>query len=386
MRHSTRRALVAQIRSYIDSGTTAMAPQVFRNPLEAYASPERLAREQQTLFRDFPLLLGLSCDLRNPGDFITDSYSGVPLLIVRQPEGGLLGFVNACSHRGAPVAQGAGSSPQGFACPYHAWRYGPDGTLLGMPGAAGFEGIEGDAWALQRVAVEEKYGMVWAVPNPALAEAPVNIDRHLGELAPEYESYGFGGYHHFATQVLEPSINWKMGVDGFLESYHLRVLHPETVGPMYFTNLATADAFGFNHRMVAVRKSFADEASDQVLADDLLRYTNVLYTLFPNTMFVYQIDHLEVWRMFPDGNDPNRSKMVLSMYVPEPVATDSAARHWNNNLRLAVATVEGEDLALGERIQAGYDSGVLRDVTYGRNEPALAHFHASLETAMGIER
>jgi hypothetical protein len=78
--------------------------------------------------------------------------------------------------------------------------------------------------------------------------------------------------------------------------------------------------------------------------------------------------------------------MVLSMYVPEPVASDSAARHWNNNLRLAVATVEGEDLALGERIQRGYDSGTLRDLIYGRNEPALAHFHASLESAMGIER
>jgi phenylpropionate dioxygenase-like ring-hydroxylating dioxygenase large terminal subunit len=192
MQQATRRALVARIREYIDSGTTAMAPQVFRNPLKAYASPERLAQEQSTLFRDFPLLLGLSCDLRNPGDFLTDDYSGVPLLLVRQA----------------------------------------DGALLGMPGAAGFEGVDRDACALQRVAVEEKYGMVWAVPNPVLARQPVDIDRHLGALAAEYDSYGFAGYHHFATKVLEPRINWKMGIDGFLESYHLRVLHPETDGPV----------------------------------------------------------------------------------------------------------------------------------------------------------
>ena len=74
-------------------------------------------------------------------------------------------------------------------------------------------------------------------------------------------------------------------------------------------------------------------------------------------MFVYQMDHLEVWRLFPDGDDPNRCKMVLSMYTPEPVTGDSAQRHWDNNLQLALATVEAEDLKLGKKIQRGYQSG-----------------------------
>jgi phenylpropionate dioxygenase-like ring-hydroxylating dioxygenase large terminal subunit len=273
-----------------------------------------------------------------------------------------------------------------FSCPYHAWSYGLDGRLGRIPGEQGFAGIDREQYGLVPIAVVEKYGMVWAVPNPALAGRPIDIDAGLGGLAFEYESLGFENYHHFATRVLEPNVNWKIGIDGFLESYHLAVLHPTTVGPLYYTNITASDRFGLNHRMVAVRKSFNDVGDDAQLERDFLTHTIELYTLFPHTMFVYQVDHLEVWRLFPDRESPDRCKMVLSMYCPEPVTTESAQRHWDNNLRLALDTVEAEDVPLGEGMQRGYHSGAQQFVTYGRNEPALSHFHASLEKAMGIER
>ncbi|MFQ3363870.1 MAG: hypothetical protein ACI883_000841, partial [Candidatus Azotimanducaceae bacterium] len=87
----------------------------------------------------------------------------------------------------------------------------------------------------------------------------------------------------------------------------------------------------------------------------------------------------------PDGQDPNSCKMVLSMYTPELVTSDSAQRHWEKNLRLALDTVETEDLMLGEKIQRGYQSGAQAFVTYGRNEVALAHFHASLDKALAVD-
>jgi hypothetical protein len=73
------------------------------------------------------------------------------------------------------------------------------------------------------------------------------------------------------------------------------------------------------------------------------------------------------------------------MYTPEPVTSESAQRHWENNLRLALDTVEAEDLMLGEKIQRGYQSRAQAFVTYGRNEPALAHFHASLDKALSVK-
>lgn len=384
MQPETRQQLIAQIRSHLANETTAMSDAVFTNPVTAYASTERLELERQTLFRNFPLLLGLSCQLPNPGDYLTDDYSGTPLLLVRQPDGTLAAFINACGHRGAPIADGTGNKKTSFTCPYHAWTYALDGQLLRIPGESGFADINKHEYGLKPIPVVEKYGMIWAIPNPAKGVEPIDIDGYLGGLAQEYESFSFEGYHHFATRLIEPKVNWKMGIDGFLETYHLRVLHPKTVGPLYHTNLATSDAFGFNHRMVAVRKTFAKVNDDAELTKDFLQHTIELYTLFPNTMFVYQMDHLEVWRLFPSDNDPSQCKMVLSMYTPEPVSGDSAQRHWENNLRLALDTVEAEDLPLGEKMQRGYRRGVPKEVTYGRNEPALTHFHRSLEQAMGL--
>lgn len=386
MQSETRQQLIAQIRNHLANETTAMSDTVFTNPVTAYASAERLQLERDTLFRNFPLLLGLSCQLPNPGDYLAEDYSGTPLLLVRQPDGSLLAFINACAHRGAPIADGNGNCRTSFTCPYHAWSYALDGQLIRIPGESGFAGINTGEYGLKPIPVAEKYGMIWAIPNPQKASEAIDIDGYLGGLAEEYESFAFAGYHHFATQVLEPKVNWKMGIDGFLETYHLRVLHPKTVGPLFHTNLATADSFGFNHRMVGVRKTFAEVDDDAELARDFLRHTIQLYTLFPNTMFVYQMDHLEVWRLFPSDNNPSQCKMVLSLYTPEPVIGDGARRHWDNNLQLALATVEAEDLPLGEKIQRGYRRGVPEFVTYGRNEPALTHFHASLEQAMGLAK
>ena len=89
--------------------TTAMSDAVFTNPVAAYASSARLQLEKQTLFRDYPILMAMSCQLANPGDYLTEDFSGTPLLLVRQKNGDLSGFINACAHRGAPVAQGTGT-------------------------------------------------------------------------------------------------------------------------------------------------------------------------------------------------------------------------------------------------------------------------------------
>jgi hypothetical protein len=43
-----------------------------------------------------------------------------------------------------------------------------------------------------------------------------------------------------------------------------------------------------------------------------------------------------------------------------------------------------EDFPLGERMQTGFESGATGEVIYGRNEPSLIHFHASIRSALGL--
>jgi len=383
MRPETRSELAHRLFHYLDTGTTAMAEEMFTNPVSAYTSQERLALERTILFGEYPLLVGLSCQLPGPGAYVTDDDAGTPILVVRGIDGRLRAFANVCRHRGARVADGCGTGKRALSCPYHGWTYDLDGTLVDVPGDAGFEGLDRAAHALRPLAVTERDGLVWVRPRSGGGSA-IDLDRYLAGLAPELASYGFERYHHFDSRTLRPRINWKMAVDTFLEAYHLAALHQRSVGPIFVSNLCASDAFGVHHRMVAVRRSL-DELTDRREAErDFLRHTIELYTLFPNTVFVYQADHLEVWRMFP-GDRPDRCTVHLALYVPEPAVTETARRHWTANLQLAIDAVDTEDFRLGEGIQRGFGSGAQDHVTYGRNEPALIHFHRSLRRALGVQ-
>src|SRR5690606_40935192 len=64
--------------------------------------------------------------------FAVDTVGG-PVLLTRDQHGELHAFANYCRHRGAQLAEGAGRR-QRLVCPYHAWSFGLDGSLLRAPG------------------------------------------------------------------------------------------------------------------------------------------------------------------------------------------------------------------------------------------------------------
>src|SRR5688500_15216205 len=73
-------------------------------------------------------------DVPEPGGYATGMIGKTPVLVVRDRQTGeLRGFLNACRHRGAQLLEGNGICDKQIKCPYHAWSYGLDGTLLGVP-------------------------------------------------------------------------------------------------------------------------------------------------------------------------------------------------------------------------------------------------------------
>jgi phenylpropionate dioxygenase-like ring-hydroxylating dioxygenase large terminal subunit len=379
MEHATQVKLARRLLAYMDAGTTATAADVFRNPVRAYTSPARLAREREILFARHPLLLGLSCEVGRPGDFLCHDDAGAPILLLRADSGQLGALLNVCRHRGARVAEGRGTLKPAFTCPYHAWSYDREGGLVSIPHREAFDGVDRERQGLTRLPVQEKYGLIWARPRPG---DDFDIDAHLGGLGPELGSYGLETYHHYETRVLQRQLNWKLVIDTFLETYHLPVLHRGTVSPLIHGNLATFDPFGLNLRMVAARRTL-EELRDQPEDEwDLISHAAIIYVLFPNTVFIIQGDHVEIWRAYPVPDRPDACTIHLSLYTPEPARTESAVRHWNANLKLALDTVDAEDFPLCESIQRGFYSGAQDYVTYGRNEPSLAHYHRSLRQAL----
>ena len=96
-------SLLKRMLHYVDTRTTAMAESPWCNEVSAYTDPERLANEARVLFRQHPILMGFASEWAKPGDFRTDDYVGVPVLVVRGRDGKLRAFLNVCRHRGAKV-------------------------------------------------------------------------------------------------------------------------------------------------------------------------------------------------------------------------------------------------------------------------------------------
>jgi phenylpropionate dioxygenase-like ring-hydroxylating dioxygenase large terminal subunit len=379
MKRETQLELAQVLHAYVKDGSTALAPDVYRNPVWVYSDPARAREERERLFRGLPLFMGLSCRLSGPGDYLAEEIAGVPVLLSRGQDGKLRAFANICRHRGAPVASGCGKA-RVFSCPYHGWTYGLDGKLVGIPEQASFPGVDKATHGLAELPAGERHGMMFVRLTPN--ETGLDVDAHLSGLGDEFDAYRFDRYHFLAGEFMAPAINWKFGIDTFLEAYHLAALHRATVAPLIRGNLGAFDGYGDHGRMTFLR--FSSSAWDAKPAADweVLPHIIAVYRLMPNTVLVFQSDHLETWRMLP-GETPDRSRIEFAFYTPEPVETDKARAYWKKNYDLAIKTVLEEDFALGEKMQRGFMSGVQKEVIYGRNEPALIHFHQRLNAVLG---
>ena len=384
MEHITQVALARKILRHLDAGTTALAEGVARNRAGVYTDPARLEREWP-MIRRAPQFFGFSCRLPAPGSYATDDEAGVPVLLVRGEDGRVRSFLNVCRHRGARVASGHGAGRRTFACPYHGWTYDCRGRLAGVPNRESFAGLDLSGRHLVELPAQEHGGMLWSVLDPSL---PLDLDAFLAGLAPELASYRLGSYVHYARRTLSRRMNWKMIIDTFLESYHFPALHPQTVHPLFFPDLGLFDSFGPHLREVFARRTITELKGLPESDWDLITHTAIIYLLFPSTVIVMQGDHAEIWRIFPDGDRTDASRIHLDLYVPEPADTRSARGHWDRNLDLVLRTVEEEDFPTGEGIQRNFRAGPDTEIVYGRNEPALQHWQRTVAEALarGPER
>jgi phenylpropionate dioxygenase-like ring-hydroxylating dioxygenase large terminal subunit len=375
--------LLKRLLHYVDTKTTCLADAPWRNDVAVYADREHFAREQQVLFRRHPLLMGFAADWPAPGAFRTDDYSGLPILIVRGRDGTLRAFLNVCRHRGAKVADGCGDAKV-FSCPYHAWTYDLAGRLMGIPDERCFPDVRAERRGLTALPLCEKHGLVWVIPTPAAdGAAAFDIDPWLGGLEAELASFGFESWAFYDKRVIPEPMNWKLIVDTFHEAYHIGFLHRQSLAPILHGNVADFEAFGPNHRLTFPRKKLERLKAEPEESWDLMWNTTVIYSLFPNTILMLQGDHVELARVFPREGRVDRAVMELSLYVPHAPVTAEEREHWDKNMQLVLDVVTGEDFPAGRTIQAGITSGAQTHTVFGRNEPAMIHYHRSLQEALG---
>ena len=374
MRRETQLELIRELLAHHAAGTTQLADDVLALPAEAYTGESHWQAEREALFRRRPVVACLSGAVASAGDYVSLTVGGVPLVVVRGDDGVLRGFRNVCRHRASSVVSGCGSGATSLRCPFHAWTYRLDGSLLARPQAGeGFAGTDESEFGLVPVPVGEAGGLVFV---RAEGDDPVDAAGLVGDAAQDLDDFAVGGYVPFDRWESSWPCNWKLLVDTFLESYHVFSLHRTTVGRYYLSQPMTYRGYGPNLRFQTCQKSILELAEAPEDQWDLLSRATVEYLIAPNTILSHSVDHFAVYQFLPTAVD--YTDITMTLYTPEPV-TEQTRPHYERTLELHQKVGAGEDFPQVVKIQQSLDSGLVTETLVGRHEVALIHFHQALD-------
>ena len=359
-----------------------------RIPVENYTSAEVREAEIAKLFRPLPLIAGHACELPAGHVLANDDY-GVPMLLTRDADGRFRAFLNVCRHRGMRLVEaGEAAQPRpSIVCPYHGWAYKLEGALRHRLHAETFDACAAGELDLVALPAEERHGLLWVVPTPG---ASIDVAAHLDALDAEMPFFGIAGLRPFRTVRAEYPANWKLIVDAFLEAYHIRVLHKETIYPFFADGLTGTSRFGPHVQSLVARRAaetWAREAGTPMPQDmaALCALATPSQVIFPNTVTIFHPDYLSLITLYPAG--PETLRWTHRMLIPESKATPDWAPHWEKTFRLIEQGVfQKEDIACAIGIQKGFASGANRYVTAGRAEQGLGWFHDEVAQRIGKPR
>ena len=191
--------------------------------------------------------------------------------------------------------------------------------------------------------------------NPtAGAETPIN--GYLDDMAEDLVDLDLGEHHIAVEDTIEVAANWKILVEGGIESYHFKVAHRETIGPFFEDNLSSYQCFGRNMRSILPRSTMALLADKPTDTWRLRDHANVIYTFFPSSQLLVQQDHFVWIRSTPIS--PERTELRLATMVPQADlnSPEKDEIYWRRNHAITMTTLR-EDFEIGEGIQRGLATG-----------------------------
>jgi choline monooxygenase len=336
-------------------------------PYGWYTDPEILGRERGRIFLPAWQYVGHTGQLSQPGYFAT-RLGRTPVVVTRDREGIVRGFVNVCRHRGFALADGEGSR-ETLQCPYHAWTYGLDGRLRAAPRSEEEPDFPQEELGLVPVAVDTWGPFVFANFAPdaePLADALGSLPAQVAELGLEVDSL----VHHSRWEA-EIEANWKIVCENFLECYHCQVAHPAfseliDISPEAYV-LSTDGRLSTQHGPLRT----VTPADELPRAQFHFLWPNLGINIFPGR------PNVSIGPIVP--LTPDRTYRFLDYFFGPDV---EAA--WIDDLLAFDDQVGREDRALVEGVQRGVASGAVEHgVLMSHSEQLIAHFQGLTAAALG---
>jgi Rieske 2Fe-2S family protein len=211
-------------------------------PGRDYHAQDVFERERERIFFREWFYVARADEAPEPGDFVSVDVAGESLLVVRGKDGELRAFYNVCRHRGSRLCdpETHGHAKSAIKCPYHAWSYAYDGSLIGTP-LVGKDELDRTQLGLWHAHLEVWQGYVFV----NLADEPaISLRESLARQTDEplrYEPWQMGELRTAWQTVVEVESNWKILIENYNECLHCPTVHPElsAIAPTYGKGLVT---------------------------------------------------------------------------------------------------------------------------------------------------
>jgi len=206
---------------------------VFRVSRAIFDDAQLFELEMKRIFEGGWVFLGLASQAPAPHDFFTTTIGRVPVMVSRDGEGVLRGFVNSCPHKGSRIAQTMQGNARLHVCPYHSWTFDSAGRNKAIKWkragcyAEAFDCDSHDLNALPRF--EDYRGFLFG----SLSAAVPSLSDHLGEaarlldLVADQSEEGVELVPGGVAYTYEA--NWKLQLENCSDAYHFTSAHPSFI-------------------------------------------------------------------------------------------------------------------------------------------------------------
>ena len=319
-------------------------------PPRAYTCEQVLALEQQKIFATQWVCVGRVEEVANVGDYFVTRVADEPLIIVRSQADTILALSNVCRHKWTQLLEGRGSA-QRIVCPYHAWTYDLQGTLVHarfMDKSCGFKAEE---HCLPRVACDSWRGFVYV----RIEGDDNDLHAQLAGLDARTFDYHMEDMRLICSGDEIWASNWKLLAENFTETYHVFHTHRESIErytPTQSTIIMDGDAahsFGVNPLLKEAMTESPFEPFHPELSERHQRQFCMI-GLFPNQMIALAPDRFFYMCLTPVGADKVRLKWAVCSHDHQ------ADEQTRRGIEGIYTTINGEDKLRLERIQTSLGS------------------------------